>query len=49
MFTDAKVYANIAKIWQLCKKVAISSDIGEVLLEISRLFSHEGIPQPGTL
>ncbi len=23
MFTDAKVYANIAKIWQFCKKAAI--------------------------
>ena len=49
MFTDAKVYANIAKIWQFCKEVAFLSDIGEVLLELYLLLCYKGVPQSGAL
>ena len=47
MFTDAKVYANIAKIWQFCKKAAIISDVGKVLLKFPLLFIYKSVPQPG--
>ena len=49
MFTAAKVYANIAKIRQFCNKVAIISDIGEVLLELYLLLCYKGVPQSGAL
>ena len=49
MFTAAKVYANIAKIWQFCNKVAILSDIGEVLLELFLLLCYKSVPQSGAL